>query len=57
MREIFCVKCFKEEGDRIIIEICGSSFLKTMVRIMMDRAWQFILGKKIGIILKKIEES
>ena len=46
VREIFSVKCFKEEGDRIIIEICGSSFLKTMVRIMIGSSLAVYFGKK-----------
>ena len=46
VREVFSVKCFKEEGDRIIIEICGSSFLKTMVRIMIGSSLAVYFGKK-----------
>ena len=46
VREVFSVKCFRGEGDKIIIEICGSSFLKTMVRIMIGSSLAVYFGKK-----------
>ncbi len=57
VREIYSINCSCDrEEKRIKIEICGSSFLKTMVRIMIGSALAVYFGEREeGYIRKKLE--
>ena len=47
MREIYNIKCeYEEREKKIYVEICGSSFLKTMIRIMIGSAMAIYFGKE-----------
>ena len=46
-REIYSVNCeFDKESKRYFIKICGNSFLKTMIRIMIGSALAVYFGEK-----------
>ena len=61
-REIYSVNCeFDKESKRYFIKICGNSFLKTMIRIMIGSALAVYFGEKeknyINEKLKKPDEN
>ena len=56
IREIFYIKCYHNGSNQVNIEICGNSFLKTMVRIMVGSALAVYFGnEEENYIKKKLE--
>ncbi|MDO5088969.1 MAG: tRNA pseudouridine(38-40) synthase TruA, partial [Leptotrichiaceae bacterium] len=57
VREIYKIKCmYNLQEKRYYIEICGSSFLKTMVRIMIGTALDtYFKGENEDCIKRKLE--
>ena len=57
VREIYSIDCYYNKCDeRYYIEISGSSFLKTMIRIIVGSALQIYFGKKEeDYIISKLE--
>ena len=60
VREIFFINCYYDKNGKekqINIEICGNSFLKTMVRIMIGSALAVYFGKEEKNYIKKKLEN
>ncbi|MBP6467855.1 MAG: tRNA pseudouridine(38-40) synthase TruA [Fusobacteriaceae bacterium] len=59
IREIYSIDCYYNKCDeRYYIEISGSSFLKTMIRIIVGSALQIYFGKKeANYITSKLENA
>ena len=56
VREIYYIKCYYNGNNQVNIEICGNSFLKTMVRIMIGSALAiYFENEKENYIKKKLE--
>ena len=53
IREIFEIKCYKKDGDKIGIYIRGNAFLKTQIRIMVGSSLAVYFKEKSKDYLKR----